>query len=167
MFGKTHIQETFQRLKTENRAALMPYLTLGFPDLSLDCVEAAVLGGADLLELGMPFSDPLADGPIIQHSTQIALQNGMKTALCLEQVKSLREKGITTPVLLMGYCNPILNYGQEKFVRDAQAAGVDGFIIPDFPLEEAVEFSAFCQAAGLALVFLWFPPIPCRNEPTN
>jgi tryptophan synthase alpha chain len=143
----------------KGRAALMPYFTIGYPDYatSLDVVEACVGAGADLMELGMPFSDPLADGPTIQHSTQVALENGITVARCLEAVKELRSRGIAIPLILMGYINPILTYGLEEFVTESAGAGANGFIIPDLPPEEAGELRLLCQQHGLDLVFL-LPP---------
>lgn len=137
----------------------MPYFTLGYPDFetSLTCIQAAVESGADLIELGMPFSDPLADGPVIQHSTQIALENGMTTAKCLDGVRRLRKNGIEIPLLLMGYFNPIFSYGVKRFVSDAAEAGADGFIIPDLPLEESAEMESECAARDLAYIFMLTP----------
>ncbi|PKO17902.1 MAG: tryptophan synthase subunit alpha [Chloroflexi bacterium HGW-Chloroflexi-10] len=160
MFGLAHIESVFQATRADGRAALMPYLTLGYPQRSLEVIEAAVRGGADMLELGMPFSDPLADGPTIQRSTQAALQNGMTIAGCIADVAELRSRGVTLPVFLMGYCNPLLNYGLERFVKDASRAGVDGFIIPDLPLEEAAELAVYCRLYERALVYLVSPNTP-------
>lgn len=153
------IHETFSRVKLRKAAALMPYLPLGYPtlDLSLSLVHAAVESGADLLELGIPFSDPLADGPVIQHATQRALENGTTVARCIELVSAARASRITIPLVMMGYYNPILRYGLERFARDAAAAGADGVIVPDLPLEEASEFRELCGAYNSALVFLAAP----------
>jgi len=138
---------------------LIPYLTLGYPTprLSLELVEAAVAGGADLVELGIPFSDPLADGPTIQRATHLALQQGMTVARCLEMAAELRARGVEVPLLFMGYFNPILAYGVEAFVRASAKAGVDGLIIPDLPPEEGDEIEAACRHSGLALVYLLAP----------
>ena len=156
--GRSRITAAFRRAKQTQTAALMPYFTLGYPDqaASLAVIEA-IAPHSDLLELGVPFSDPLADGPTIQRSTQIALENGMTTAVCLDIVRQLRQKGITTPIMLMGYYNPILAYGQEKYVRDAATAGADGFIIPDLPPEEADELETLAEQAGLALIHFLAP----------
>jgi len=150
-----NISDVFSNSKT----ALMPYFTIGYPDYgtSLDVIEACVEAGADLMELGVPFSDPLADGPTIQHSTQIALGNGITVARCLEAVTELRSRGVVIPLILMGYVNPILAYGMEKFVTDAARAGVNGFIIPDLPPEEAGELEEYCQQHDLDLIFLLSP----------
>jgi tryptophan synthase alpha chain len=159
MTGLSHIAETFETTRRERRAALMPYYTLGFPTpaASREVVQAIAAAGADLIELGVPFSDPLADGPTIQHSTQVALEQGMSVARCLALVAELRAASVTQPFLLMGYINPILAYGVEKYVADAVAAGADGFIVPDLPPEEAVEMQAACAAHGAALVYLAAP----------
>ncbi|MGD8455825.1 MAG: tryptophan synthase subunit alpha [Anaerolineales bacterium] len=144
---------------SQDRAAFMPYFTLGYPDMetSLDVIEACSCNGADIIELGVPFSDPLADGPTIQHSTQIALQNGVSVAKCLDGVRNLRLRGLTIPLLLMGYYNPILAYGLEKFVQDSFSEGVHGFIIPDLPPDEAEVLASYCQQSGMALPFLLSP----------
>ena len=141
------------------RAALMPYFTLGYPNptCSLDVVEAIARAGADLIELGIPFSDPLADGPTIQRSTQVALEQGMNVARCLDLTAQLRSRGLDQPLLLMGYVNPILAFGFERFVAEASAAGVDGFIVPDLPPEEANELEAVCCDHGRALVYMLAP----------
>jgi tryptophan synthase alpha chain len=140
----------------------MPYYTLGFPDpaSSLEILLAIAGAGADLIELGLPFSDPLADGPTIQRSTQVALQNGATTARCLELVSELRRGGVVQPLLLMGYYNPILAYGVSRFVERAASAGADGFIVPDLPPEEAGELEVTCRERGLALVYLLAPTSP-------
>jgi tryptophan synthase alpha chain len=157
------------RLETafENRPALMPYLTLGYPDIetSLACIEAAAKAGADIIELGVPFSDPLADGPVIQRSTQIALENGVTVKKCLEMTAELRKRGLTVPLLLMGYYNPIFSYGLASYARDAAAAGADGFIVPDLPLDESADFDAACNENGLTLIPMLAPTsTPARIE---
>lgn len=157
--GRARIAAAFEAVRREQRAALMPYFTLGYPDrqTSLAIVTAISRAGADLIELGIPFSDPLADGPTIQRSTQIALEAGANLAGCLEMVAELRRMSVVQPLILMGYFNPILAYGLERFVAQAAEAGADGFIIPDLPPEEAGELEAACQAHGLALVYLVAP----------
>lgn len=135
----------------KNKPIFMPYFPLGYPDLetSIDVIEAMARNGADLMEVGLSFSDPLADGPVIQHATQIALEKGITVRKSLEAVKELRAHGVDIPLILMGYYNPMLAYGLDEFVRDALEAGADGFIIPDLPPEEAAEFtSALNGAAG-------------------
>ncbi len=155
MADKIKIANAFSKGKT----ALMPYFTIGYPDYqtSIDVVKACVEAGADLMELGMPFSDPLADGPTIQHSTQVALEKGITVKHCLNAVAELRENGVKIPLILMGYINPVLAYGVERFVTDASEAGVSGFIIPDMPPSEAKEMNALCEKFGLDIVFL-IPP---------
>lgn len=162
MKGVDRIAAIFQACRAQNRAALAPYFTLGYPEpaLSLEIITAIAQAGADLLELGIPFSDPLADGPTIQHSTQVALEQGMSVARCLEMTAALRQRGLQQPFLLMGYLNPALAYGLGRFARDAAQAGADGLILPDLPLEEADEVEALCRHYGLAFVFLASPNTP-------
>lgn len=159
MTGLEHIAAAFATARAQRRAALMPYFTLGFPDpdTSLDVLEAIARAGADLIELGVPFSDPLADGPTIQRSTQVALERGMNVARALEMAAQLRTRGIRQPLMLMGYVNPILAYGVERFVAQATVAGADGLIVPDLPPEEAAGLEAACRAHGRALVYLAAP----------
>lgn len=155
MNGVQRIAQAFSK----GRPAFMPYSVLGYPNrqASLEVITAVVEAGADLLELGVPFSDPLADGPTIQAATQKSLENGTTVKDCLAITRDLRRQGVDTPALLMGYINPMLAYGLEQFVADAAASGVDGFIVPDLPPEEAGELEALCDARGLALVYLLAP----------
>ena len=134
----------------KNKPIFMPYFPLGYPDLdtSIDVIEAIAKNGADLMEIGLSFSDPLADGPVIQHATQIALEQGITVKKSLEAVKELRKRGVNIPLILMGYYNPMLAYGLEQFVRDAMEAGADGFIIPDLPMEESEEFQIALDGAS-------------------
>ena len=159
MTGLEHISTAFDAARAEGRPALMPYYTLGYPtqEDSLQIITAIARAGADLIELGIPFSDPLADGPTIQHSTQVALENGTSVRRCLEMAANLRAGGIPQPFLLMGYYNPILSYGVGRFAADAAQAGADGLIVPDLPPEEAGELEGHCQLHKLALVFLVAP----------
>ena len=147
----------------KNKPIFMPYFPLGYPDLdtSIDVIEAMAKNGADLMEVGLSFSDPLADGPVIQHATQIALENGITVRKSLEAVKKLRARGVDIPLILMGYYNPMLAYGLEKFVRDAIEAGADGFIIPDLPPEEAGEFEMV--AKDLPLIKMLAPTTPSER----
>lgn len=126
----------------KNKPIFMPYFPLGYPNLetSIDVIEALAKNGADLIEVGLSFSDPLADGPVIQQATQVALEQGITIKKSLEAVKELRKRGVEIPLILMGYYNPMLAYGLDKFVRDAKEAGADGFIVPDLPAEESQEF---------------------------
>ena len=144
----------------QNRPIFMPYLPLGYPDLdtSIDVMEALARNGADLIEVGLSFSDPLADGPVIQHATQIALENGITVRKSIAAVAELRTRGVAIPLVLMGYYNPMLAYGLEEFVRDARNAGVDGFIVPDLPMEESDEFENV--AGDLPLIRMLAPTSP-------
>lgn len=128
----------------KNKPIFMPYFPLGYPNLetSIDVIEALAKNGADLIEVGLSFSDPLADGPVIQQATQVALEQGITIKKSLKAVKELRKRGVEIPLILMGYYNPMLAYGLEKFVRDAKEAGADGFIVPDLPAEESAEFES-------------------------
>ena len=159
MNGLLHIEKTFAALKEQGRAALMPYFTLGYPTpaASLDVIDALARTGADLIELGVPFSDPLADGPTVQHSTQVALEQGITVRRCLEMVREIRARGVRQPLLLMGYINPVLAYGVDRYAADVCAAGADGLIMPDLPMEEADALDAACRKYGLALVYLASP----------
>jgi tryptophan synthase alpha chain len=153
------ISAKFESLQREGRAALMPYVTLGYPHLesALEVVPAMVEAGADLVELGVPFSDPLADGATIQAAAQQALDNGITLALCLEQAAELRARGVAVPFVLMGYYNPIFQMGLQPFAERAAAAGIDGLIVPDLPPEESDALRAALRAHGLDLIFL-LPP---------
>jgi len=126
----------------KNKPIFMPYFPLGYPDLdtSINVIEALAKNGADLIEVGLSFSDPLADGPVVQHATQIALEKGITVKKSLAAVAELRKRGVDIPLILMGYYNPMLAYGLEKFTHDAREAGADGFIVPDLPMEESEEF---------------------------
>lgn len=151
--------EQIARAFGNGRKAFMPYAMLGYPsvDRSLQVVEALAGAGADLLELGVPFSDPLADGPVIQAAGQRALENNVTLRGCIRMAAGLRAKGIRTPALLMSYINPILAYGPGRAAADAAAAGVDGFIVPDLPPEEAGELETACLERNLALAYLLAP----------
>ena len=157
--GKEHIAQAFRQASEQGRAALITYLPLGFPtpEMSVDLVLAMAEGGADIIELGVPFSDPLADGPTIQRATHLTLQQGMTVARCLEMAAEVRARGVQIPLLFMGYLNPILNHGPERFTRDCRTIGVDGLIVVDLPPEDAGELEAACSAQGRALVYLLAP----------
>lgn len=156
--GRSHVAAAFDQAHSRRTAALMPYYTLGYPDraTSLDII-AAIAPHCDLLELGVPFSDPLADGPTIQHSTQVSLEQGTTLSGCLEMVRELRARGVTVPFMLFGYYNPLLAYGLDRVVADARDAGVQGFIVPDLPPEEATELEQLAEAAGLVYVHFLAP----------
>lgn len=148
------IEATWKRLAAEKRKALILYLTIGFPEreAALDLVPRLLAAGADMVELGVPFSDPLAEGVTIQGATQRALANGVTMRYCIETVRLLRERGVDAPLLFMGYMNPMLRYGLASFVADVQAAGVDGLIFPDLPPEESGELDERCRAHGIDLI---------------
>ena len=139
---------------------LNTYFTAGYPSLhdTIPLAQALVNAGADILEIGMPFSDPLADGPVIQHSSTVALANGMSLPVLFEQLKDLRKAVPYTPVLLMGYLNPVMQFGVEAFLKRAAEVGVDGLILPDLPLDEYEEmYHALFRQYGLKAVFLITP----------
>ena len=157
--GLESMAAMFTRAKAQNRAAFLPYFPIGYPtcDESLDAIAAMAAEGVDGFEIGIPFSDPLADGPVIQAATQIALENGTTVRKCLAAVRELRARGVSQPMLLMGYINPILSYGVEAFIVDAKAAGADGLIIPDLPPEEGAQIDELCAREGLAHVYMIAP----------
>ncbi len=150
---------TFERLKAEGRTGLIAFVTVGFPSLeaTLEAVPALVEGGADVIELGVPFSDPIGEGTTIQRASFAALQNGVTPEVCLDVLRKLRANGLDAPVLLMGYYNPILAYGIDAFCRDAAEAGADGFIVVDLPPEESGPLHRACQANGLSIIYLLAP----------
>lgn len=143
----------------------MPFLTVGFPEResTLELVPALEAAGASLFELGMPFSDPLADGATVQRATEQALRNGVNLAYCLETVALLRERGVRAPLLLMGYYNPLLRYGLERACAALAQAGGDGWIVPDMPPEEAAMLASAAQANGLDLIMFVAPTTPAER----
>ena len=153
------IAEMFARTRAEGRPALMPFVPGGWPepDATVEIVRAAVAGGADAFEIGCPFSDPLADGVTNQAAYQQAIDGGVNLDGVFEAVRGIRAAGVTVPLLLMGYSNPLFAYGVERFVQTAAAAGVDGLIIVDLPPEEAAEVERPARAAGLHMVYLLAP----------
>jgi tryptophan synthase alpha chain len=159
----TRLDHTFAALKSQGRKALIPFITCGdpFPEKTVDIMLAMAKAGADVIELGVPFSDPMADGPVIQKAAERALTKGISLNRVLADVKAFREQDDTTPVVLMGYANPIenhdLRHGAGSFVRDAKASGVDGVLVVDYPPEECEEFAARLKAADLAPIFLLAP----------
>ncbi|MCL2657428.1 MAG: tryptophan synthase subunit alpha [Betaproteobacteria bacterium] len=155
----TRIQTVFERLRGERRTALIPYIAAGDPEpsLTLPLMRALVDGGADIIELGVPFSDPMADGPTIQRAAERALKHGMSLRMVLQIVSEFREENERTPVVLMGYANPIEALGAESFVKMAAAAGVDGVLVVDYPPEECEDFAAQIKAAGMDPIFLLAP----------
>ena len=157
--GVAALDATFTRTADEGRSAFMPFFPMGYPDYddSLDMITAMAEVGVDAFEIGIPFSDPLADGSTIQAASQVALEKGMSVQKTLDGVKALRERGVQQPIMLFSYLNPVLAYGEERFVKAAAEAGVDGFIIPDLPPEEAHLFAPYCEETGLALIFFLAP----------
>ena len=159
----SRIASTFHRLQAQGRKALIPYVTAGFPypDVTPALMHAMVQAGADIIELGVPFSDPMADGPVIQRAGERALAHGIGMSQVLEMVRQFRQQDADTPVVLMGYANPVERYeikhGAQRFARDAAAAGVDGVLIVDYPPEECEAFAAALKAQGLDLIFLLAP----------
>ena len=153
------IDATFARLKAAGRTALIPYVTTGDPSLAATrpIMDALVRAGADVIELGVPFSDPMADGPVIQRASERALLKGVSMADVLAIVRAFRQDDATTPVVLMGYANPVECYGPDRFVDDAQAAGVDGVLIVDYPPQECEVFAARLRAADMDAIFLLAP----------
>ena len=154
----SRIDQVFKRLKAKGEKALIPFITAGDPDLATTKALALEMAaqGADLLELGIPFSDPLADGPTIQAASNRAMQGGVHLKEVLELAGDIRH-GTEIPIILMGYYNPILKYGLERTAREAAALGVDGFIIPDLPPEEAGPWRVAAAKAGVATIFLAAP----------
>ncbi|HKY92845.1 MAG TPA: tryptophan synthase subunit alpha [Nevskiaceae bacterium] len=155
----SRIASAFDALARSRRKALIPYITAGDPHLrhTVPLMHALVEGGADVIELGMPFSDPMADGPVIQLACERALTAGTTTRGILAAVAEFRQKDAKTPVVLMGYLNPIERFGVPEFARAARDAGVDGVLVVDLAVEEAPEFTPAFKAAGLDLIFLLAP----------
>jgi len=155
----TRIDDTFARLRAEGKKAFVTYVMAGDPDegKALEIVKGLPAAGVDIIELGLPFTDPMADGPAIQASSLRALENGMDVKGVIDMVRTFRTQNDTTPIILMGYFNPIYNYGCTSFVKDAADAGVDGLIIVDLPPEEDEELRIPAQEAGLDFIKLVTP----------
>lgn len=155
----TRIQSRFASLREQHRKALIPYITAGdpAPALTVPLMRALVEAGADILELGVPFSDPMADGPVIQRSAERALANGVGLGDVIGMVRAFREHDPDTPVVLMGYANPVEAMGGENFLAAAASAGVDGVIVVDYPPEEAAPFAALAKSKGIDPIFLLAP----------
>ncbi|KAI8286311.1 Tryptophan synthase [Colletotrichum sp. SAR11_57] len=153
------LRQTFQRCKAQGRSALVTYVTAGYPTPqdTPGVLLAMEKGGADVIELGAPFTDPIADGPTIQTSNTVALQHGVTIESTLQMVKDARSQGLKAPVMLMGYYNPLLSYGEERLLDDCKSAGVNGFIVVDLPPEEAISFRKLCTKGGLSYVPLIAP----------
>ena len=158
------IDQRFSELKQQGRKALIPYITAGdpAPQYTVGFMHALVDAGADVIELGVPFSDPMADGPVIQAAASRALEVGTTPAAVLEMLAGLKGE-LTMPVVLFTYSNPLLNVGMEKFCADAAAAGAAGLVVPDLPLEEAEKLSPIAAARGLDLVLLVAPTTPAER----
>ncbi|MDH5331675.1 MAG: tryptophan synthase subunit alpha [Aquincola sp.] len=155
----SRIGATFDALRRDRRKAVIPYLCAGdpIPEATVDVMLAMARAGADVIELGVPFSDPMADGPVIQKASERALAKGIGLAQVLTYARDFRAKDPTTPVVLMGYANPIERYGIDRFIADAGAAGVDGVLVVDYPPEEAQAFAAQLKAAAMDPIFLLAP----------
>lgn len=158
----TRIEQTFKQLKVAGKKALIPFITAGDPSplLTVELMHALVRGGADILELGVPFSDPMADGPVIQRASERALAQGTRLRDVLSMVVAFRESNQTTPVVLMGYLNPLEIMGYSVFAQAAQIAGVDGMLTVDCPPEEAAILAPTLEAANIAPIFLLSPTTP-------
>lgn len=155
----SRIKAVFEQLKRDGKKGLVPFITAGDPDPSdtVNLMHGLVQAGANVIELGVPFSDPMADGPVIQRASERALAKGVSLSDCLAMVTEFRSKDSQTPVVLMGYANPIERMGVEKFANQAKAAGVDGVLIVDYPPEECVEFSDTLKQKGIDPIFLLAP----------
>ena len=155
----SRIAATFEKLKQQGRKALIPFITAGDPDpaLAVPLMHALVAGGADVIELGVPFSDPMADGPVIQRSSERALQHGVSLKRVIGYVGEFRKQDATTPVVLFGYANPIEAMGVERFADAAKSADADGALVVDYPPEEAHKLVELLDARGLDTVFLLSP----------
>jgi tryptophan synthase alpha chain len=155
----SRIQPCFESLRKANRKALIPYITAGdpHPSLTVALMNALVEAGADIIELGVPFSDPMADGPVIQRAGDRALKHGVGLSHVLQLVSDFRKKNTATPVVLMGYANPVEAMGVEKFITAAKTVGVDGVIVVDYPPEECEDFSMLAKKSGIDPIFLLAP----------
>ncbi|PJF43562.1 MAG: tryptophan synthase subunit alpha [Phototrophicales bacterium] len=157
--GLQAIQRVFKQAKAQKRAAFIPYYPVGYPDYetSVEVLAALAEAGADIIEVGVPFSDPLADGPTIQAATQIALQQGTTPRMCIKAIETIRQRNIQTPVMLMGYANPFMAYGYKHLTSDAQHVGIDGLVIPDMPADEVDTLQTLVEAADLGFVHFVAP----------
>jgi len=155
----SRIAGTFEKLRSARRSALIPFVTAGdpSPESTVAVMHALVAGGADVIELGVPFSDPMADGPVIQRSSERALKHGVTLRHVLDYVTEFRHKDNATPVVLMGYANPIERMGEKDFIAQAKSAGVDGVLIVDYPVDEASEWLQALEGSGVDPIFLLSP----------
>jgi len=154
----TELSEQFLRLKQSHEKALIPFFTCGFPSVGVfkDLIKVAADSGADAIEIGIPFSDPLADGPTIQYSSSLALENGINVKKSLDMISSLREQ-ISLPLIILTYANPVCQYGLKEFIREAKPAGVSGLILADLVIEEASQIEKMCRSHELDLIYLAAP----------
>lgn len=157
--SESRIAASFARLKAERQTGVIPYLTVGYPEMDTvqRVVPALVEAGAPLIELGIPFSDPLADGATVQHSSFEALRNGVTVRYCLDTAKQLRQAGVDVPLAFMGYFNPIFSFGIDRFAEECAEAGVDGLIVPDLPVGESGALLEACRLNGRDLIFMLAP----------
>lgn len=155
----SRIAQTFSQLSAQGRKGLIPFITAGdpYPELTVDLMHALVKGGANVIELGVPFSDPMADGPVIQRASERALAKKIGLRTVLDYVRAFRATDKTTPVVLMGYANPIERMGIDAFAKAASEAGVDGVLVVDYPPEECEAFAKTMRAAGIDPIFLLAP----------
>jgi len=155
----SRIQARFERLRGQGRTGLIPYVTAGYPSpqSTVPLMHALAQAGADVIELGVPFSDPMADGPVIQRAAERAIELGVGLPECLQFVAQFRRDDAHTPVVLMGYANPIERMGIERFAQDAARSGVDGVLVVDYPPEECIEFAARLRRDGMDPIFLLAP----------
>lgn len=155
----SRIQKTFSALKSQNKKALIPFITAGYPepDMTVSLMHALVRGGVDIIELGVPFSDPMADGPVIQRASEKALEYGVSLHDIFRYVRQFREDDKETPVVLMGYANPVERMGAETFVQEAHRCGIDGVLIVDYPPEECEDFASLMKKHEMDTIFLLAP----------
>jgi len=155
----TRLTRVFDRLRSEGRAALIPFVTVGWPELgdTERIIPALIEGGGDIIEIGVPFSDPIADGPTVQKANQRALENGVTPVHALDAVRRLRQAGVVAPLLFMGYYNPVFQYGLEEFAAACADVGADGLLIPDLPPEESDALLDACAAHGIHLIYFLAP----------
>jgi tryptophan synthase len=161
------LKDTFALGKEEGRTLFMPYVTGGYPETfeTVPILLAMEAGGADIIELGVPFTDPVADGATVQHANEVAVANGTTFTSCLNYVRAARAQGLGAPILLMGYYNPVLSYGVERAIADSAAAGADGYIMVDMPPEEAGDFVALCAKHDMSFVPLIAPTTSDERMP--
>jgi len=157
--SESRIAAAFARLKNNGETGVIPYVTIGYPEIDTvqRVVPALVEGGATMIELGIPFSDPLADGATVQHSSFEALKNGVTVNYCLRTARELRAGGVDVPLAFMGYFNPIASYGLDRFAEQCAEVGVDGLIVPDLPVGESDELAKACRRHGRDLIFMVAP----------